>query len=278
MVEFGTSGVSEWMKDAKLTYKDVVKELNRLGLKCFEYPFTHGTNITESKCAEIGEIFKSGDIKLSVHAPYFINLASPDDAQIQKSFVYIYESMRKAKIMGADRVVFHPGSLTSQTREVAFNNVYENLKKFIASIDGDENVSGVYICPETMGKHGQIGTVDEILKLCTLSDKVIPTLDFGHINAFTGGGINSVESYIEILNKYICDKNNIQIHFSKIQYGAKGEIKHLTFDTDIANFGPDPTQLVYALKGFDENNIRVICESDGTQDKDAKFMLDIFKK
>ena len=177
MVLFGISGVSTRMKDANLTYQQIADEMQSIGLTCFEYPFTYGTNITEDKCIEIGKIFKSCGISLSVHAPYYINLASPNEEQVQKSFVYIYESMRKAKLMGADRVVVHPGSLTKQDREVAFQNTLKNLETFVNQIEGDENVSGVFICPETMGKHGQIGTVDEVYTLCKLSDKIIPTLD-----------------------------------------------------------------------------------------------------
>lgn len=277
MVLFGTSGVSDKMKEEKLTYTEIAEKTKSLGLSCFEYPFTYGTNISEEKCMEIGQIFRDAEIKLSVHAPYYINLASPNEEQILKSFGYIYESMRKAKIMGADRVVFHPGSLTGQTREVAFSNVYNNTKAFVEKNKGDPLVSGVYICPETMGKHGQIGTSDEIQKLCEIDEIVIPTLDFGHINAFTGGELNSVDKFCEIFDKFAKTKNEIHIHFSRIEYGKKGEIKHLTFDTDPNNFGPEQEIFVEALKKYNQN-IRVICESSGTQAEDSKIMLDIFKK
>lgn len=277
MVLFGISGESTRMKDANLTYQQIADEMQSMGLTCFEYPFTYGTNITKDKCIEIGKIFKSCGISLSVHAPYYINLASPNEEQVQKSFVYIYESMRKAKLMGADRVVVHPGSLTKQDREVAFQNTLKNLETFVNQIEGDENVSGVFICPETMGKHGQIGTVDEVYTLCKLSDKIIPTLDFGHINAYGGGSIKSITDYYEILDKFTSIKNNIHIHFSRIEYGPKGELKHLTFDTDTQNFGPDQTQFANALKKYNAN-IRVISESSGCQDREAKIMLDIFKK
>lgn len=277
MVLFGTSGVSDSMKNEKLTYTEIAERMKNMGLLCFEYPFTYGTNITEEKCTEIGKIFNNAGIKLSIHAPYYINLASPNEEQILKSFGYIYESMRKAKIMGADRVVFHPGSLTGQTREVAYSNVYNNTKAFIEKIKDDESVSGVYICPETMGKHGQIGTSDEIQKLCEIDDCIIPTLDFGHINAFTGGELNSVDKFCKIFDMFVNTKNEIHIHFSRIEYGAKGEIKHLTFDNDPSGFGPEQTIFIEALKKYSQN-IRVICESSGTQAEDSKIMLDIFKK
>ena len=276
MVVFSTSGVSNLMKEQKLSYEQIADKMQNMGLMCFEYPFTYGTNISEEKCIEIGKIFASHNILLSVHAPYYINLASPNEEQIMKSFGYIYESMRKAKLMGADRVVVHPGCLTQQNRADAFCNVYNNLKEFVQRIEGDSEVEGVFICPETMGKHGQIGSVEEIYSLCEISKRIIPTLDFGHINSFGGGSIKSEDDYCKLLDKFTAIKNDIHIHFSRIQYGAKGELKHLTFKTDIQNFGPDQTQFARSLKRYNQN-IRVISESNGDQDEEAKIMLDIFK-
>ena len=278
MIDFGISGVPDSMRDRKMTYSEIAEELKTLGLYAFEYPLTYGTNISDDKCREIGEFFHLSEIKLSVHAPYYINLASSDEEAVQKSFGHIYNSMKRAKSMGADRVVFHPGSLTKQTRAVAFNNVVENLKKFMEIINGDESVDGILICPETMGKHGQIGTPEEIYALCKISDRIIPTLDFGHINAFRGGDLVSIEKFKEIIEMFVGDleKKEIHIHFSRIEYGVKGEKKHLTFETD-PGFGPDENLMINALKSFNAN-FRIISESAGTQDVDAKIMLNYYKK
>ncbi len=278
MIKFGTSGVSDSMKEDNLNYNQVAKRLKELGLDCFEYPFTYGTNISDEKCKEIGDAFLNEGVSLSVHAPYYINLASGDEESVLKSFGHIYNSMKKAKVMGADRVIFHPGSLTKQTREVAFNNVLSNLKRFVESITGDELVEGVLLCPETMGKHGQIGTPDEVVEMCKLSSILIPTIDFGHINAFSGGGLISKESFASIIEKFVLGlgKKEMHIHFSKIEYGGKGEIKHLTFETD-PGFGPDEKLMIQALVDYDAN-FRIISESAGTQDKDSKIMLDYYKK
>ena len=278
MIIFGTAGVSDAMKSQNLNYSEIAKQLKELGLACFEYPLTYGTNISEEKCREIGNSFLTEGILLSVHAPYYINLASSEEDSVLKSFGHIFNSMKRAKAMGADRVVFHPGSLTKQTRDVAFNNVLSNLKRFIEMIDGDESVEGILLCPETMGKHGQIGTVDEVVEMCKISDRIIPTIDFGHINAFTGGGLISKDSFYNIIEKFVIGlgKKEIHIHFSKIEYGGKGEIKHLTFETD-TKFGPDEKFMIQSLVEFDAN-FRIVSESAGTQDIDSKIMLDYYKK
>ena len=63
--------------------------------------------------------------------------------------------------------------------------------------------------------------------------------------------------------------NAMHVHFSKIQYGAKGEIRHLTFSDD--TYGPDfrPLMELFREKGMSPV---VICESDGTQAEDAAEM------
>jgi deoxyribonuclease-4 len=48
---------------------------------------------------------------MSVHAPYYINLASQEEeARMKKSIQYLVRSAEAAQWLGATRVVFHPGS------------------------------------------------------------------------------------------------------------------------------------------------------------------------
>ena len=117
-----------------------------------------------------------------------------------------------------------------------------------------------------------------VVEMCKISQRLIPTIDFGHINAFTGGGLISKESFSNIIEKFVVElgKKEIHIHFSKIEYGGKGEIKHLTFETD-PGFGPDERFMIQALVDYDAN-FRVVSESAGTQDIDSKIMLDYYKK
>ena len=182
-----------------------------------------------------------------------------------------------ARNLGADRVVFHPGSLTNQTREQAVENTIKNLKQFVSLMD-EQGIHDCYICPETMGKHGQIGTWQEVARMCELDDRIIPCLDFGHINAFTLGGLDSVEKYHEILDVFInkLQKKEIHVHFSRIEFTQKGEKKHLVL-SDESDFGPDYTQMLDAMKNYDAN-FRIISESNGAQTIDSKKMKEYYKK
>lgn len=279
MINFGPSGMCDDFHQKYKKSEDMPKWLKDNNLSAYEISFTNGINISDEKCMLLGKLFAQENISLSVHAPYYINFANPNPEMIEKSIGYIINSLKKMKLLGATRLVFHPGALMQQSREQAQANILENLKLLLKRIDEQNFDFEFYICPETMGKHGQCGTVAEVAQMCALDTRIIPTLDFGHINSFGGGSIKTKSDYINIfrtLESVIGDRyKQVHIHFSKIEYGAKGEIKHLTFDTDPQNFGPDFKPLAQAIKELDIS-ANVICESRGKQTADAVTMQNMF--
>ena len=150
----------------------------------------------------------------------------------------------------------------------------------IERIDFENEFSGIYLCPETMGKPMQIGSYKEIIDLCTLHQNFVPTFDFGHINAITHGGLQTEEDYLKIFN-YSIEKlghektKHCHIHFSKIEFGAKGEIRHLNYDDVV--YGPDFTPLANAIKTLNLQP-HIICESKDFMAEDACVLKNIYEK
>lgn len=279
MIKFGPSGYCEKFLQKYKHSEDIPVWLEENGLDVFEYAFNKGINLSDQKALSIKSAFEGSGKMLTVHGPYYINLANPDDEMAEKSKMYIINSLVKMKLLGAKYLVFHPGSLMKMTREEAFENVMRRMRELVKLLD-EYDIHDMYICPETMGKHGQIGTVEEVAKMCSLDERIIPTLDFGHINAYTLGGLKTEEDFENVfrtLEKYMGERyKKVHIHFSKIEYGAKGELRHLTFDED-NTFGPDFNLLAKVLKRLDIEGT-VICESRGTQTIDAMKMKEIFSK
>ena len=278
MVKFGPSGCCEKFLEKYKSVEQMPDWLVKHGLNCFEYAFNKGILLSDEKATHYGEIFANKNIELTVHAPYFINFANPDDVMAEKSYGYILKSLEKMKLMGAKKLVFHPGSLTKQTREKAFSLVLERLSILSKMLD-DYGYDDFYICPETMGKHGQIGTVEEVAQMCAIDKRYMPTLDFGHINSFNGGSLKTKQDYIDVfktLEKYIGERyKNVHIHFSKIMYGDKGELKHLNYEEDDV-YGPDFEPLAQAIKELGVN-ATIILESRGEQTYDAVLLKQIFE-
>ena len=122
MILFGPSGTSNEVAEQKMTRRQQSSYLRDLGLFAYEHPFTFGVKISKETEKDLVEHFSNQNIKLSIHAPYYINFASSDPEKLQNTYKYLLDSVLKAREVGADRVIFHPGSLTGQTREQAVIN------------------------------------------------------------------------------------------------------------------------------------------------------------
>ncbi len=279
MIKFGPSGNGEaFYASGKSTSKEASEYVKNLGLNCFEYSFGRGVTLSEKTAIEIGDAFKENGVELSVHAPYFINFASVEEEKVQNSYGYLLKSLKYAKLMGANRVVFHPSTQGKLSRNEAVDLTVERLKNLAVLID-DNGYYDMLVCPETMGKSAQIGTVEEIAEFCNIAPFFVPAIDFGHVNARGRGCLNTVEDFSSVLtatrNVVGAKKlERLHVHFSKIMYGDKGEIKHLTFLDD--KYGPNYEPFLQAVK---KEGIEpfIICESAGTQDIDAKAMCEYYK-
>ena len=278
MIKFGPSGNSESFYAAG--YKHTVQTpefLSSLNLDCFEYSFGRGVNISEDTACRIGEAFKNADKEISVHAPYFINFANPSDEAAQKSYGYVLSSAKALKAFGGKRLVFHPAAQGKATREEAVALTCERLKvlRDFVYLNGYDDL---YFCPETMGKTAQIGTLEEVVEFCKIDDIFLPAIDFGHINAREQGSLKTMQDY-RLRLEYMIDElgyervKHFHVHFSKIMYGAKGEVKHLTFSDEV--FGPEFAPLAWALKEL-KLEPYIVCESSGTQAEDAAKMKEIY--
>lgn len=280
MINFGTSGYSDDYIELYGTSLETIPEwLVQHKLTAYEIGFNHGANLSDENCIKYGKKFAEYGITLSVHAPYYINFANPDERMIQKSIGYILTCLKKMKLLGAKYLVFHPGALMGQTREQAQKQILSNLKLLIKAIDAENLNFEYYLCPETMGKHGQCGTVAEVAEMCGLDARIIPTLDFGHINAFGLGNLKTEMDYklvFETLKTFIGQRfEHVHVHFSKVQYGAKGELHHLNFDDDPQQFGPDFAPLAKVLNKLEIKG-NIVSESSGHQTIDAVAMQTMY--
>ena len=278
MIKFGPSGNGESFYAAGHKHTEEAGEYcKRLGLDCYEYSFGRGILLSEGKAELIGQSFKDAGVEMSVHAPYFINFANPDDEAAQKSYNYVLNSAKFLKLFGGRRVVFHPAAQGKLSRGQAVSLTCDRLKvlRDYIYLNG---LDDLYFCPETMGKLAQVGTLEEVVDFCKIDKVFIPAIDFGHINAREGGSLKTVEDYKSRLQYMISELGyervkHFHVHFSKIMYGGKGEIKHLTFADTV--YGPEFGPLAIALKQL-ELEPYIVSESAGTQAEDALEMKRIY--
>lgn len=278
MIKFGPSGNCESFYAEGFSHTEQSAEfVKNRGLDCFEYSFGRGVRMSEDKAISIGDAFKASGVEISVHAPYFINFANTDEEMVAKSYGYVLDSAKMCKLMGGKRVVFHPSAQGKLSREEAVSLTEDRLK-ILRDYIYLNDLQDLYFCPETMGKLAQIGTIEEIVRFCKIDPVYLPCVDFGHINAREGGTLKTVNDYKERLS-YMIDElgfdrvKNFHVHFSKIMYSAKGEIKHLTFTDEV--YGPEFVPLAVALKELGLEPY-IVSESAGTQAEDALFMKKMY--
>ena len=212
MIKFGPSGNSASFYAAGYEHtEEAAGYVKEMGLNCFEYSFGRGVRMTEAKARSIGQAFAAQDVEISVHAPYFINFANPDDEMAAKSYGYVLDSAKMVRLMGGKRVVFHPAAQGKDSRETAVSRAEDRLKILRDYIYLNE-LDGLMFCPETMGKLAQIGTPEEIVRFCRIDRVFTPCVDFGHVNAREQGSLKTAADYKRLL-EYMIGELGYELYF-----------------------------------------------------------------
>lgn len=278
MIKFGPSGRCELCAEKGFdTTAQTATWVKQNNLDCFEYSFGKGVRLSAETAQLIASEFAKNAIEISVHAPYYINLATLEQDKADNNLRYIFDSMSALKMLGGNRCVFHPGSPLKQERGQAVSIMMNRFEQVLIK-KHELGFDDVFLCPETMGKKAQIGNLDEIIGMCRMGDdRIVPCIDWGHLNSREGGIFFKKDDYKKVIDKLINSigfekTSNMHIHFSKIEYSAGGEVRHLTFDD---MFDPPFEPLMEVLFEY-KLSPYIVCESSGTQTLDAVRMKKYF--
>ena len=276
--KFGPGGNSESFYNSG--FKATVQApgwLRSIGLDAYEYQAGNGLTAGLPTLTAIGEKAKEHGIAVSLHTPYFISLASADEEKRLNSIDYIKRSLAAAEALCADTIVIHCSGVAKMSRDEGMALSKDTLSRLLSDLPLDLPIR---LGLETMGKLNQLGTLDEVIELCTLDPRLYPVVDFGHLNARSGGGyFPDRDSYSRVFDRigtvlgdrYAC---TLHCHFSKIEFGKGGEKKHLTFADQI--YGPEFLPLAEAI-ARDSLAPRIISESAGTMAEDALAMKRMYE-
>ncbi|MEW5761183.1 MAG: TIM barrel protein [Candidatus Thermoplasmatota archaeon] len=253
MIYLGPAGIPTTEK----TIEGGIKKLNEIGLNAMEVQFVRGVNMNIERAKKISSLAKEYGIKLSAHAPYYINLSS-DKAEVRKkSIENILATLKVANSLNADLVVVHAGYYSKIRREKTTELILSGLEECKKAMDKLEIET--YIGLETMGRKSCWGTMEEIEVVCKRIDGVIPVIDFPHIHARENGSLTNKNKFLEIIKRYEKILNKfLHSHFYCIEYGDKGEKKHKKLDAkepDFSLFVPVLKELKYDVTIISESPI-----------------------
>lgn len=241
-----------------------IGRLSELELDALELGWVQSVRVSEQTCVDIRLAAETQDVKLSVHAPYFINL-NADDEEWPKSRKRLMDAAHFGNLAGATDIIFHPGSYFGQPPEQVLPKAIERLAGCVEELRAAANPA--ILRPETMGKSAMLGSLEDVLAMSRAIPGVKPCLDFAHLHARPGDGtMNSydewarlLEDYGEALGKEALEE--LHVHLSGIEYGPKGEKEHLPVEeADL-----DLRALFSALRDYGCRG-RILCESPVMED------------
>jgi len=268
---FGTGGTPHSSRTPSTI--DGIRRIAELGLGCMEIEFVQGVKMGEAGARLVAETAVREGVKLSAHAPYYINLNAREPEKITASQGRILQTARIAAICGAESIIFHAAYYLGDPPEKTYITVKKYLAEVMSQLKRENN--RLWVRLEVMGKPSEFGTVDEILSLCAELEGVGIGMDFAHWHA-RSEGFNSYPEFASVLQQIkqrLGDQalNNMHIHVSGIAYGKKGERKHLNLPESDLQY----VELLKALKDFDAKGI-VICESPSLEG-DALLLQETYR-
>lgn len=258
----------------------VPEYLKRMGLDAMEYEAVRGVTIRRESAEAFGRKARDFGVVLSLHGPYYVNLASKEERTYFASIERVYQSMAAAHWMGAYAVVIHPGYYGDLPPREALRRVIEGFRTALERAL-QNGYTYPWLAPETTGRVSQVGTVEEVIEIClALGERCRPTVDWAHIYARSKGErvrtVDDVAKTVELLEKELGKEavSPLHTHYSKIDFGKGGEKEHHNVSEDL--YGPDfePIVRAYGELGV----LGVFISESPALDKDALVMKEICER
>lgn len=268
-LNFLTAGIP--LRTQPKDYEHAFKVLDEMHLDGMELEFVHGVRMSENSQKTVKEL--SDRFVITAHGPYYINLNAKEAEKIDASVKRIIETALMAQKAGAYSITYHAAFYMGNDKKTVFEKIKKQTEKIIQIVEKEG--LNLWIRPETTGKSSQWGDLDEVIALSKEFKQVLPCIDFSHLHARSGGGVNAYGDFCNILERignelgqYALD--NFHGHLAGIAYSDKGEKKHLNFVDSDMNY----KDLLKALKKFDVKGA-LICESPNIEE-DCKLIKEYY--
>jgi deoxyribonuclease-4 len=270
---FGTAGIPI-STPLPATTIDGIRRIAALGLGCMELEFVRGVYLDEADAYLVAAAAEEAGIRLSAHAPYFINFNAHEPRKLRASQGIVIKAARTAALCGAHSLVLHAGFYLGDEPQAAYQTIKQYLAEVVAQLKEDD--VDILLRPEVSGKVTQFGTVAEIADLCAELDMLAPCIDFAHWHARNNGKINTYDEFVSVIEEFhnklgTAAVEKLHMHISGIAYSAKGEQRHLILEESDLQY----TQLLKALKDCDVGGT-VICESPNLE-ADALLLQESYR-
>jgi deoxyribonuclease-4 len=270
---FGTGGIPHTSTKPKTTINGI-KRIAELGLGCTELEFVYGVRMNNAEADQVASTARKYKIRLSAHAPYYINLNAHEHEKLISSQDRLLQTAHIASLCGASNVTFHTAFYMKDEPEEVYSRIKRILTGITAEIKRENRF--LWLRPELMGKISQFGNLEELLSLCGDVEGLAPCIDFAHLHARTGkyNSYYEFKSVLALVERRLGRSalDNMHIHLSGINYTRNGETMHLNLRESDLKY----TELLQALKEQEVKGV-VICESPNLEE-DALHLQETYHK
>lgn len=255
-------------------YENAFNILEKLKLDGLELEFVHGVRMTAQNRELVKKCAAEKNMVLTAHGPYYINLNSKEEEKIEASITRVLDTARIGSELGAYSITFHAAFYMGMPQDAVYKKVEESMARVCATLAEEGNT--IWVRPETTGKGTQWGNLEEIVKLSKTFEQILPCVDFSHLHARTNGKYNTYDEFCAIFD-YIAKElgsnaiENFHAHIAGIEYGEKGEKKHLMLKESDMNY----KDLMKAFKEFGVKGV-VVCESP-IMEEDAVLLKEYYQ-
>ncbi len=294
-VRFGVAGfpLTFLNSDYRKKRENIFMWLKEIGLNWIELQNTYGVKMKDEQAHIYRELAEKFQIGISIHAPYYITLASADEDVVSRSKERILQCYELAIKLNSKRIIFHPGHFPGKSIEER----QEALEKIIYELNSLKShlpAKDIFLYPETAGKKSQIGSVSDIIAICKQVDYTRPCIDVAHVHGFENGSLTSQQSILDILQKIESELGRdilkqTHFHMYPVEVDHNGEKKHKAFDdiiecpqlslfdTELKNrYYPLPEDFIGAIKMKNLTPV-VVCEARDSQDYGAQLMKKLYE-
>ncbi len=174
---------------------------------------------------EIGNMARQIDVSLSLHTPYYMDLAANSELT-HRCLDNIRHGALITQALQGELVVTHMGLYGALSKAEAAANIGENIEALMYWWHDLGLTPKLGL--EVSGRQEVFGSLDEILEICDRVEGVVPVINFPQYHAREGGALLDAQDFIDLFDR-VSDytKGPIHSHFAGVEH-QDGNERRLT--------------------------------------------------
>jgi len=210
-------------------FNAVMKNLNDKNIDSFEIGFPYG--IPDIFFKSSNESINRSRVKVSAHLPFYISWKNEE--KTRNSISQLNRGLKfsiKYNTISVFHLGFYGNKSFKELKPIIVSSILESLEML-----NNKEMNLAKLGVETTGRQAEIGTLDEVLEICSsLPQNIIPVIDWAHLWARSNGTfLTKRDDFENVLNKIErkFKTNTFYFHGGGVEFKNGNEKRHLSVKT-----------------------------------------------